>query len=94
MSFLGNYDDYGEVSEWLKEHAWKACVRRKVYRGFESRPLRTFPKLSTNHPPKLRRAGVANKIRQIWKQLWHSELEFLAPETKEFAGTNQSRRLA
>ena len=30
----------GEVSEWLKEHAWKACVRRKVYRGFESRPLR------------------------------------------------------
>jgi hypothetical protein len=30
----------GEVSEWLKEHAWKACVRRKAYRGFESRPLR------------------------------------------------------
>jgi hypothetical protein len=33
----------GEVSEWLKEHAWKACVRRKVYRGFESRPLRQTP---------------------------------------------------
>ena len=33
-------NDRGEVSEWLKEHAWKACVRRKVYRGFESRPLR------------------------------------------------------
>ena len=32
--------EYGEVSEWFKEHAWKACVRRKVYRGFESRPLR------------------------------------------------------
>ena len=32
----------GEVSEWLKEHAWKACVRRKAYRGFESRPLRTL----------------------------------------------------
>src|SRR5262249_2943737 len=29
----------GEVSEWLKEHAWKACVR-KTYRGFESPPLR------------------------------------------------------
>jgi hypothetical protein len=30
----------GEVSEWFKEHAWKACVCRKVHRGFESRPLR------------------------------------------------------
>ena len=25
----------GEVSEWLKEHAWKACVPKR-YRGFES----------------------------------------------------------
>ena len=31
---------WGEVSERLKEHAWKACARRKVGRGFESRPLR------------------------------------------------------
>ena len=30
----------GEVSEWLKEHAWKACVRRESYREFESHPLR------------------------------------------------------
>ncbi len=30
----------GEVSEWLKEHAWKACVG-SPYRGFESRPLRS-----------------------------------------------------
>ncbi len=29
----------GEVSEWLKEHAWKACVPKR-YRGFESPPLR------------------------------------------------------
>ncbi len=27
------------MSEWLKEHAWKACVGFP-YRGFESRPLR------------------------------------------------------
>ena len=32
----------GEVSERSKEHAWKACVRPSVYRGFESRPLRFF----------------------------------------------------
>ena len=31
---------FGEVSEWFKEHAWKACVRRKAYRGFESLSLR------------------------------------------------------
>ena len=31
---------HGEVSEWLKEHAWKACMRSNVYRGFESLSLR------------------------------------------------------
>ena len=30
----------GEVTEWLKVHAWKACVRK--YREFESHPLRHF----------------------------------------------------
>jgi uncharacterized protein YdhG (YjbR/CyaY superfamily) len=40
---IGLRDAPGEVSEWLKEHAWKACVRCKAYRGFESRPLRSFP---------------------------------------------------
>ena len=33
----------GEVSERLKEHAWKVCVRLKAYRGFESLPLRHLP---------------------------------------------------
>lgn len=28
------------MSEWFKEHAWKACIRVKPYRGFESRSLR------------------------------------------------------
>ena len=30
----------GEVAEWLKAHAWKACVRGNSYREFESHPLR------------------------------------------------------
>ncbi len=30
----------GEVSEWFKEHAWKACVWGNLHRGFESRSLR------------------------------------------------------
>ena len=30
----------GEVTEWFKVHAWKACVRLSPYRGFESRLLR------------------------------------------------------
>ena len=34
----------GEVSEWLKEHAWKACGCSNVAREFESLPLRFFPK--------------------------------------------------
>ena len=31
---------FGEMSEWLKEHAWKACSHRKVAREFESLSLR------------------------------------------------------
>ena len=30
----------GEVTEWLKVHAWKVCVRGNSYREFESHPLR------------------------------------------------------
>src|SRR6056297_1697957 len=30
----------GEVPEWSNGLAWKACVPRKRYRGFESLPLR------------------------------------------------------
>ena len=30
----------GEVSEWFKEHAWKACRWPTLPRGFESRSLR------------------------------------------------------
>ena len=29
----------GEVAEWFKAHAWKACVANP-YRGFKSLPLR------------------------------------------------------
>jgi hypothetical protein len=30
----------GEMAEWFKVHAWKACVRLQPYRGFESLSLR------------------------------------------------------
>ena len=33
---------FGEMAEWFKVHAWKACVRLKPYRGFESLSLRHF----------------------------------------------------
>ena len=39
---IGSLFNCGEVSEWLKEHAWKACGCRKVAREFESLPLRFF----------------------------------------------------
>ncbi len=25
-----NEDESGEVSEWLKEHAWKVCIRQRI----------------------------------------------------------------
>ena len=31
------YDAFGKVLEWLKRHAWKACIRQKRIRG--SNPL-------------------------------------------------------
>jgi hypothetical protein len=34
----------GEMSEWLKEHAWKACKRVKAFHGFESHSLRFLNK--------------------------------------------------
>ena len=40
LSIINNRMAPGEVSEWPKEHAWKACVPINRDRGFESRPLR------------------------------------------------------
>src|SRR5687767_11018252 len=34
--------NYGQVSEWLKEHDWKSCGV-KSSRGFESLPVRSDP---------------------------------------------------
>ncbi len=36
----GSRHHFGEMSEWLKEHAWKACGCRKMAREFESLSLR------------------------------------------------------
>ena len=46
----------GEVTEWLKVHAWNACVRK--YREFESHPLRQSstliagPRATENREPR------------------------------------------
>ena len=37
----------GEMAEWFKAHAWKACVA-KHYRGFKSHSLRHFHLLSVS----------------------------------------------
>ncbi len=34
------YISLGELSEWLKEHDWKSCIGRTLYRGFKSHALR------------------------------------------------------
>jgi len=38
-------NEHGEVSEWLKEHAWKVCIREIVSR------VRTFS-FGATHPVK------------------------------------------
>ena len=53
----------GEVSEWLKEHAWKACVRRESYLGFKS--------------PSLRQLSKVNKKNQVNKFTWFFLLTLL-----------------
>ncbi len=32
-----SYIIYGEMLEWLKRHAWKACIRQKRIRGSNPR---------------------------------------------------------
>lgn len=43
----------GGVAEWLKAHAWKACVCSNVYRGFESHLLRQMSNVRTLSKEKL-----------------------------------------
>ncbi len=42
FDFFCNFgsSDMGEVAEWLKAHAWKACICN-TYQGFESLSLRS-----------------------------------------------------
>ncbi len=30
LNTLNNRPKFGEVSEWLKEHAWKVCIRQRI----------------------------------------------------------------
>ncbi len=41
------YIKHGELSEWLKEHDWKSCIGRTLYRGFKSHALRHKKKTIT-----------------------------------------------
>ncbi len=47
----GTIDIYGEVTEWLKVHAWKVCVRGNSHREFESHPLRQAKAMREQFPP-------------------------------------------
>ena len=37
MIFLYSETIFGEMLEWLKRHAWKACIRQKRIRGSNPR---------------------------------------------------------
>ena len=68
ISFL--VEHCGELSEWLKEHAWKACIRGNLYREFESLTLRHFYILFQVGPQRLGLAqwGLVNHVRSGRKQ--------------------------
>ena len=38
----------GEMLEWLKRHAWKACIRQKCIRGSNPRLSADMKKVSLN----------------------------------------------
>ena len=38
---------YGEVSEWLKEHAWKVCIRQRI--GGSNPPLTAIFKMQSSY---------------------------------------------
>ena len=44
----------GDVSEWLKEHAWKVCIRETVSR------VRISPS-----PPKIKASMIANRVSAL-----------------------------
>ena len=72
----------GEVTEWLKVHAWNACVGFTLYRGFESLPLRCASVVQV--PVNARvvgrwwlgpaQDGVANPVRSGRKQRYRMSL--------------------
>ena len=37
FSAIESQDFFGEMLEWLKRHAWKACIRQKRIRGSNPR---------------------------------------------------------
>ena len=43
-NFVLLFQEHGEVSEWLKEHAWKVCIPLKGIEG-------SNPSLSAKHGP-------------------------------------------
>src|SRR5687767_2091358 len=55
-------NESGQVAEWLKAHAWRACKRLKPFRGFESLPVRRSPRLPVTPVPTLTRRSGLRKL--------------------------------
>lgn len=60
------------MSEWLKEHAWKACIRGNADRGFESLSLRSPYFLSfAGSPAEKGRAMPVQRTIQVGRELFY-----------------------
>ena len=57
----------GEMAEWFKVHAWKACVRLQPYRGFESLSLRQLKSLIYKPPITLKGNGVSVVLSPVFR---------------------------
>ena len=56
----------GEMAEWFKAHAWKACVA-KHYRGFKSHSLRQLSFVSLAEDPVIQKppGSFTNRIKAV-----------------------------
>ena len=56
-----NFSESGEVSEWLKEHAWKVCIRQRIEGS--------NPSLSANQSGLCRASLQSNRKLKIYQRV-------------------------
>ena len=64
----------GEVAEWFKAHAWRACGDRKVAPEFDSLPLRNFFQIREKITDAVTSVKRLDKSRSEYGAVWLSQI--------------------